>query len=72
MSITIDLTPQELAALKAITKLEDDATAVSKAAREFLRLTRLRELKAVSGNVEYDSNWQHLEQLELDRSDFPR
>jgi hypothetical protein len=72
MSIRIDLTVQEIAALKQVTRLENDAEAVSKAAREFLRLTRLRELKAVSGKIEFESNWQELENLELGETDFPR
>ncbi|MHB1424251.1 MAG: hypothetical protein ACYC3I_13830, partial [Gemmataceae bacterium] len=38
MSINIESTAQEIAALKQFTKLEDDAEAVTKAAREFLRL----------------------------------
>jgi hypothetical protein len=63
---------QEIAALKELTKLENDAEAVIKAAREFLRLSRLRELKAVSGKVEFDANWQELEALELDELDFPQ
>ncbi|HEY7309535.1 MAG TPA: hypothetical protein VH643_09270 [Gemmataceae bacterium] len=71
MSITIELTAQEVAALKQLTNLKDDAEAVTKAAREFLRLRRLHELKAVSGKVEFESNWQELEELELDESDFP-
>jgi hypothetical protein len=72
MSINIELTTQEIAALKQATKLENDAEAVMKAAREFLRLSRLRELKAVCGKVEFEANWQELEELELDESDFPR
>ena len=72
MSINIELSTQEIAALKQLTKLEDDAKAVAKAAREYLRISRLRELKAVSGKVEFDSNWQELEELELGESDFPQ
>ncbi len=72
MSITIDLTAQEVAALKQITKLDNDAEAVLKAAREFLRLSRLRELKAVSGKVELEDNWKELEGLELGEADFPQ
>jgi hypothetical protein len=71
MSISVDLTVQEVAALKRLTKLENDADAVTKAAREFLRLSRLRELKAVSGKVEFEDNWQELEQLELGECGFP-
>jgi hypothetical protein len=72
VSISIDLTVQEVAALKQFPKVEDDAEAVAKAAREFLRLSRLRELKAVCGKVEFESNWQELEELELNESDFPQ
>ena len=72
MSITIEMTVQELAAIKQITKLENDADAVMQAAREFLRLSRLRELKAVSGKVEVEANWQELEALELGESGFPQ
>lgn len=71
MSINIELTAQEIAALKQFTKLDDDAEAVTKAAREFLRLNRLRELKSVSGRVEYEANWRELEQRELEETDFP-
>jgi hypothetical protein len=71
MSIDIDLTTQEIAALKQVTRSKDDAEAVAKAAREFLRLARLRELKTVSGKVEWQSNWQRLESLEMGESDFP-
>ena len=72
MSINIELTTQEIAALKRATKLENDAEAVVKAAREFLRLRRLRELKAVAGKVQFDDTWQELERIELSESDFPQ
>ena len=72
MSISIDLTAQEVAALKQFTKLQDDAEAVAKAAREFLRLSRLRELKTVSGKVDFVENWRELEGLELGEVDFPQ
>jgi hypothetical protein len=72
MSITIEMPAQEIAALKELTKLENDAEAILKAAREFLRLSRLRELKAVSGKVEFESNWEKLEALELDELGFPQ
>ena len=64
MSIDLDLTAQEIATLKQITKLDNEAAAVTKATREFLRLSRLRELKAASGKVEFENNWQELEGLE--------
>ena len=54
MSISIELPEQELSALRQMTKLNDDGAAVVCAAREYLRLTRLCELKAASGNVEFE------------------
>jgi hypothetical protein len=72
MSITVELTTQEIATLKQLTKLDGDAEAVAKAAREFLRVCRLRELKAISGKVEFLANWKELEDLELLESDFPQ
>ena len=65
MSLDLELTPQEIAALRQATRTESDAEAVAKAAREYLRLKGLRELKAASGRVDYDTNWQELERLEL-------
>jgi hypothetical protein len=55
---------QEIAALKRITRIENDAEAIIQAAREFLRWGRLRELKATSGKLEFELNWQELENLE--------
>lgn len=52
------LSSEELAQIKQITQLDSDSEAVSRAAREFLRLFRLRQLKSVSGQVEYEENWQ--------------
>jgi len=72
MSITIEMSAQEIAALKQLTRLDNDAQAIVQAAREFLRLTRLRELKAVSGKVEFESNWQELEEMELKESALPQ
>lgn len=72
MSITIELSNQELAVLKQLTRLENDADAVIAAAREFVRLSRLRELKDASGKVDFESNWQQLEDLELAESPLPQ
>lgn len=63
MSLTVDLTSDEVAQIKKITRLQDDAAAVTKAAREYLRLSRLRELKAVSGNVDYDPHFDLIPEL---------
>jgi hypothetical protein len=72
MSITIEISAQEIAAIRQLTHLDDDSQAVTQAAREFLRLTRLRELKSASGKVEFQSNWQELEKLELNESALPQ
>ena len=72
MSITIDLAPQNLAALKQFTKLDNDAEAVAAAALEFVRISRLRELKQASGQVEFEENWRELEQLEVKSEPFLR
>ena len=67
MSISVELTPDELAQLQQFTQLPIAAEAVSKAAREYLRLRRLRELKTVSGKVE----WQEWEGPERTAEGFP-
>jgi hypothetical protein len=72
MSITIEMSPEEIAALKQLTRRDNDAEAIIRAAREFLRVSRLRELKFVSGKVEFQANWQELEELELKEPAFPQ
>ena len=72
MSVNIVLAAQELAELRLLTKRDCDADAVVQAAREFVRMSRLRELMAVSGKVEFDDNWRELEDLELNETDFPQ
>ena len=72
MSINIEMTLQEIAALKQLTKLDNDTEAVTQAAREFIRLRRLREVKAAAGQVDFEANWQELEALELNEAEFPR
>ena len=71
MSISVELTQDELAQLQQITRMPIASEAVGHAAREFLRLRRLRELKAVSGKVDFEDNWQELEALELKEMGFP-
>jgi hypothetical protein len=63
VSITIELPPQELAAIKQLTRLENDADAIVQAAREFIRIIRLRELKSASGKVDFELDWRRLETL---------
>jgi hypothetical protein len=65
MSITIDLNHEELTQIKRLTRREDGAEAVATAAREFLRVSHLKELKNASGNVDFDLNWQEMEAIEL-------
>jgi len=65
MSVTINLSSDELAQIKRFTELENESDAVTKAAREFLRVVKLRELKAASGNVDYQDAGDAMEALEL-------
>ena len=67
MPTTINLTEQELAELKAYTKQSDDTAAVRSAMSEYLRLARRLQLKALSGQVDMEDNWQSLESAELSR-----
>jgi hypothetical protein len=67
VSVTLDLTQEEIAQLKDITKEPSDAQAVALAAREFLRRSRLQELKQASGRVEFVNNWRQLEAVELNQ-----
>ena len=64
MSVTIDMPAKEMAVIKKSTCLDDDAEAIMQAAREFVRLVAVRELKASAGKVDFESNWQQLEELE--------
>ena len=65
MSVTVNLTAKEVAQIKRFTELEDEKEAVTKAAREFLRVAQLRELKAASGKVDYQDAGDAMEALEL-------
>ena len=72
MSITVELNSDEIAQMTRFTNQQDGARAVAQAAREYLRICRLRELSAMSGLVDYDDHWERLEALELAEVDFPR
>ena len=72
MTVNIDLPAHEIATLKQLTKAADEAAAVVQATREFVRMSRLRELKSVSGKVDFDENWQAYEDVELNESSFPQ
>jgi len=55
----------EVSQIQRFTELENESEAVTKAAREFLRVMQLRELKAASGNVDYEDVGEAMEALEL-------
>ena len=65
------MTPKEspisphLAQIKRFIEIQYETEAVTKAAREFLRMTQLRELKAVSGKIDYCDAGDELEVMEL-------
>ncbi len=65
MSVTVNLSLDEVAQIQRFTELENESEAVTKAAREFLRVMQLRELKAASGNVAYQDLGEAMETLEL-------
>ena len=65
MSVTVNLSSDEVAAIKRFTQLNNESDAVAKAAREFLRVIQLRELKAAPGNVDYQGVGEDMEALEL-------
>lgn len=72
MSVTIDMPPNEMAEIRKLTRLDDDAEAIMQAVREFVRLVTLRQLKAAAGKIDLESNWQALEELEMHEIDFPQ
>ena len=65
MSVTVDLSAEELAQIKRFTELQNEREAVTKAAREFIRVNQLRELKGASGKVDYSDMGETMEALEL-------
>lgn len=72
MSINIELPAFEIAALKRATNRDCEAEAIIHAAREYLRVQGLSELKTASGKFEFDDNWQQMEQLELEEAGPPK
>ena len=72
MGVTVTLSTDELAQVKQLTQIDSDSEAVGQAVREFLRLTQLRQLQSVSGQVEYDADWRSSVSLELHEIGFPR
>jgi hypothetical protein len=68
MSVTVNLSTDEVARIKRATEVDDETEAVAKALREFLRVASLRELKAASGKVDYVGVGEEMEALELRES----
>lgn len=71
MTITIDLDENELTQLRELTQQERDSDAVVSATREYLRIAHLKQLKSVSGKVDFKDQSEHLEALELAEAPFP-
>lgn len=65
MSVTINLSSEEVAKIKRFTQIDSESEAVAKAAREFLRVIQLRELKAAAGNLDCQGVGEDMEGLEL-------
>jgi hypothetical protein len=63
--VTVNLNSDELAQIKRLTELDNESDAVTKAAREYLRVTKLRELKSASAKVDYQDVSAAMEALEL-------
>jgi hypothetical protein len=65
MVVPVELSDDELAQIKLATNQSDAAAAVTDAAKEFLRINQLRQLKSASGKVDFDLDWRQLESLEF-------
>jgi hypothetical protein len=72
MSVTVNISSDELSQIKRLTRLEDEKEAVAKAVREYLRVTQLKELKAASGKVDYQHMGETMEALELREPVIPK
>jgi Arc/MetJ family transcription regulator len=76
VGVTVTLSTDELAQVTQLTQIDSDSEAVGQAVgqavREFLRLTQLRQLQAVSGHVEYDADGRISVSLERHEIGFPR
>ena len=71
MSVTLQLTDEQIAELKALTHQDDVAAALRVAADEYIRYRKRLRLIELSGKVEMLDNWAELEQTELAELDDP-
>jgi hypothetical protein len=69
MSTVVDLSEQELAELKALTRQTDAAAAVRTAMTEYVRYVRRQRLKELSGEVQMEDSWAELEGAETKAAD---
>jgi len=72
MTATVNLTPEEIAEIQALTKESDVGEAIRAAMVEYVRYARRQELKTLSGRVEMQDNWRELEEAEMRADDEAR
>jgi hypothetical protein len=65
VSTVVELTEEEIAELKTVTKADDVGSAIRTAMTEYIRYVRRMQLKELSGRVEMLDNWRELEAAEL-------
>jgi len=71
LTTIVELSEEELAALRKATNQSDSAAAVRMAAVEYLRHVKRMQLRQLPGQVEMLDNWAELERLEISElSDF--
>jgi Arc/MetJ family transcription regulator len=69
MRVTIDLSSEEVAEIRRFTEIVSEDDAVTKAVREFLRFSTLRELTGASGKFDYTDTGESMEALEGEKAD---
>lgn len=65
MVTSIDLSEQELAELRELTKQDDSSEAIRAAMRDYIRYARRMRLKQLAGQITMTDNWRQLEEAEL-------
>ncbi len=71
MTTTVQLSDEELADLKELTKQSDPAAAIRTAMHDYVRYARRLQLKQLSGRVRIQDNWRELEATEMDSQSEP-